>query len=271
MAERKHKHVLEVTRALRFQAEIPIKFWGLCVIAAVYLINRLSSSVLQYKSPYEVLHNKPPSLTHLRVIRCLCYAKIVHESDKLKPRSRRAVHMGYFMTQKGYVLYDIDAKNLFVNRDVVFREDIFPFKSEANHNPTMIFPSSSTSYILDEGVFENQRRISNTPDITSDLSHYCILGTQPTDIPIGEVFVPQSAFEETNISVPSEVRRSTRDRNPPVWLKDFVSLSVNETVLYPISNYSYDHLEPKHQVFIAAFSASTEPHSYHKQFRILGG
>ena len=34
VAERKHRHLLEVTRALRFQAKIPIDLWGPCVLAA---------------------------------------------------------------------------------------------------------------------------------------------------------------------------------------------------------------------------------------------
>jgi len=37
--ERKHRHVLNVVRALLFQANLPIKFWGKCVLAAVHLIN----------------------------------------------------------------------------------------------------------------------------------------------------------------------------------------------------------------------------------------
>ncbi|XP_070017793.1 uncharacterized protein [Nicotiana sylvestris] len=34
VAESKHRHILELTRGIRFQANIPIKFWGYCVLAA---------------------------------------------------------------------------------------------------------------------------------------------------------------------------------------------------------------------------------------------
>ncbi|GJU20137.1 ribonuclease H-like domain-containing protein [Tanacetum coccineum] len=47
---------------------------------------RLPSSVLNGKSPYEMIYKKYPTLSHLRVFGCLCFATIVNNNDKFSSR-----------------------------------------------------------------------------------------------------------------------------------------------------------------------------------------
>lgn len=127
VVERKNRHILNVAKAIRFESHMPLKYWGKCVVAAVYLLNRSPSSALNVKIPYEVLYSKPPSLSHLRVIGCLCYASTVPKGDKFAERAKPAILMGYSDTQKGYLLLDLHTKQFFVSRDVIFKEHVFPF------------------------------------------------------------------------------------------------------------------------------------------------
>ena len=82
MVERKHRHLLEVARGLRFQANLPIKFWGECVLTAAYLLNKLPGDALNGKTPHEMLFGIAPDLSRLKVFGCLCFAKNLQIKNK---------------------------------------------------------------------------------------------------------------------------------------------------------------------------------------------
>ncbi|GJV60329.1 retrovirus-related pol polyprotein from transposon TNT 1-94 [Tanacetum coccineum] len=104
--------------------------------------------LLNWQSPFEKLYGKPPTYDHLRVIGYLCYAADVrpHE-DKFANRGIKSVLSGYPINQKGYKLYNWETKEIFLSRDVVFEENIFPFKevevpTDSQSPPT--YPSFET-------------------------------------------------------------------------------------------------------------------------------
>lgn len=95
VAERKHRHLLNVARSLLFQGGIPLYFVTDCILTPAHLINRLPSSVLKGKSPFEVLFGFKPCLNNLRCFGCLCFATILNNSDKLSSRATKSVLIGY--------------------------------------------------------------------------------------------------------------------------------------------------------------------------------
>ncbi|XP_031256011.1 uncharacterized protein LOC116114004 [Pistacia vera] len=138
VVERKHRHIIAVARALKFQSNIPNNLWGYRVQTAVYLINRFPSSILKGISPFERFFGHPPSLDHINVFGCVAYATILTPKDILSPRSTLCVFLGYSLTQKGYFLYDISSHKVFVTGDALFHETIFPFTWSTS--PSSPFP-----------------------------------------------------------------------------------------------------------------------------------
>ncbi|XP_076903193.1 uncharacterized protein LOC143558190 [Bidens hawaiensis] len=127
IVERKHRHLLNVARALLFQGGVPLKFWSECVLTATYLINRTPSSVLNGMSPYELVYGFKPVLSHLRVFGCLCFSIVLNNTDKFSSHAEKCVFFGYSNQKKGYKLWSLDRKQILYSRDVKFYESIFPF------------------------------------------------------------------------------------------------------------------------------------------------
>lgn len=107
VAERKHTTILDMARALRFQVDIPLWFWGQCMTIVVNILNRL----LSYKSLFELFHSHDPSLSHIRTFECICYVTCIKVLDKFSHRVIIAVLLGYSSSRKEYLLYDLHSKS----------------------------------------------------------------------------------------------------------------------------------------------------------------
>ena len=120
-AERRHRHIVETGRALLYHAKLPSNYWTFAFKTTTYLINKLPTLVLNMRSPFQVLHNKDPTLSHLHSFGCLCFPWLKpYVSNKLQPRSTPCILLGYAESQYGYMYLDPTSQKIYTSRHVQF-------------------------------------------------------------------------------------------------------------------------------------------------------
>jgi len=73
------------------------------------------------------------------VFGCQCFPNLrAYNSHKFSLRSKPCVFLGYSTSHKGYKCYHLETGRIFISRDVIFHEDVFPFSTTT---PTPV-PSS---------------------------------------------------------------------------------------------------------------------------------
>ena len=113
------------------------------------IINQLSTSLLKWKTPYELLHGKSPEYDHLKCFGYLCYTTdtLLHK-NKFAPRAVKCAFIGFSSGQKAYKLYDIHSHNIYVSRDVASHEQLFPFIPSPSNLTTLCLLYMSQNLIL---------------------------------------------------------------------------------------------------------------------------
>lgn len=175
-AERKHRHIVEVGLALLAQASMPLKFWDEAFLTASYLINRTPSKVIQFETPLEKLFHRKPNYQFLQVFGCACWPNLrPYNNHKLQFCSKQCAFLRYSHLHKGFKCLDISTGRVYIFRDVIFDENVFPF-SQLHSNAgarlraeISLLPSSLVPHCTDQGGEHGIDHMLNTaPNEPSD-------------------------------------------------------------------------------------------------------
>ena len=293
VAERKNGHLLNTTRTLLFQGNVPKSYWGEAVLTAAHMINRFPSQVLDNKSPIEILNNFYPhfrtsnGLTP-RVFGSTVFVHIHNQHrGKLDPRAIKCVFVGYSSTQKGYKCYNPSSKKLYISADVTFAENA-PFfsKSSLQGEISMIENNTCES-------FEPLKTL-DLPDVPARMAepepNSSKLESSESPTNVSENFPRFSQVYSRRKAVPelTQVQESNSEsgneitvRSDPPLPTQSVETSADiigtldlpiavrkgtrectKRPLYPLSHYvSLKHMSPAHKKFIVSLNTIAIPNT----------
>lgn len=134
VAERKHRHLIELSLSMLFHSQVPLQYWVESFFTANYLSNLLPAAALNFKTPYQMLHQQEPDYTSLRVFGCACYPCLrPYTAHKFEPRSLQCVFLGYNAAYKGYRCLYPPTGRVYISRHAIFNEDCLPFTEKFKH------------------------------------------------------------------------------------------------------------------------------------------
>ena len=121
-------------------SNLSLSYWSYAFSTAIYLINRVPSSVLNFISPWEKLYDQKPPLHALKTFGCAYYPFLKpYNSHKFDPKSRQCIFLGYPPQSKGYICLDALIGRIYISRHYVFDESIFPIYPISNSESSILF------------------------------------------------------------------------------------------------------------------------------------
>ncbi|GJV66526.1 retrovirus-related pol polyprotein from transposon TNT 1-94 [Tanacetum coccineum] len=102
VVERRNRTLVEAARTMLIFSKAPMFLWAEAVATACYTQNRSLIHTRHNKTPYELVHDKKPDLTFLRVFGALCYPTNDSEDlGKLQAKADIGIFVGYAPNRKG--------------------------------------------------------------------------------------------------------------------------------------------------------------------------
>ncbi|GKA11343.1 putative ribonuclease H-like domain-containing protein [Tanacetum coccineum] len=111
--ERRNRTLIKAARTMLIYAKAPLFLWAKAVATACYTQNCSIVRLRHDKTPYELLHDKPPDLSFFHVFGALCYPTNDSENlGKLHPKADIGIFTGYAPIKKAFQIYNRRTKRI---------------------------------------------------------------------------------------------------------------------------------------------------------------
>ncbi|GJV57729.1 retrovirus-related pol polyprotein from transposon TNT 1-94 [Tanacetum coccineum] len=171
VVERRNRTLIEAARTMLIYAKAPLFLWAEAVATACYTQNRSMIRRRHGKTPYELLHDKPPDLSYLHVFGALCYPTNDSENlGKLLPKADIGIFIGYAPTKKAFRIYNRRTRRIIETIHVDFDELTAMASEHSSSGPAL---HEMTPVTISSGLVPNPP--SSTPFVPPSRSDWDLL------------------------------------------------------------------------------------------------
>ncbi|GJQ91136.1 retrovirus-related pol polyprotein from transposon TNT 1-94 [Tanacetum coccineum] len=218
-----HEYYEKAACTMLIYAKAPLFLWAEVVAIACYTQNRSIIRLRHGKTPYELLHDKPPDLSFFYVFGALCYPTNDSENlGKLQPKADIGIFIGYAPTKKAFRIYNRRTRRIIETIHVDFDELTAMASEHSSSGPALheMTPATISSGldILFQPLFDELL----TPPPSVDLPAPEVIA--PIDEVVAPVLVvstdsPSSTTVDQDAPSPSN-SQTTLETQPPVIPND---------------------------------------------------
>ncbi|GKA59843.1 retrovirus-related pol polyprotein from transposon TNT 1-94 [Tanacetum coccineum] len=274
VVERRNRTLIEAARTMLIYAKALLFLWAEAVATACYTQNRSIIRLRHGKTPYELLHDKPPDLSFFHVFGALCYPTNDSENlGKLQPKADIGIFIGYAPTKKAFRIYNRRTRRIIETIHVDFDELTAMASEHSSSGPAL---HEMTPATISSGLVPNPP--PSTPFVPPSRTDWDILFqpmfdellTPPpsVDLPAPEVI---AQIDEVVAPVPAVSTGSpsstTVDQDAPSprfyckWTKDHPLENIIGELARPVSTRLQIH-EQALFCYYDAFLTAVEPKTY---------
>ena len=117
-------------------AKLEIYVWGASDLAANHLRNRSPCKTINFKTPFVLMFDKMPSLSHLRTFGCKAYPLILNKKrNKFESTAQTNCVIAVYDESEGiYWVFNKWKRSMFRSRDFKFIEQMISKNENLNEN-----------------------------------------------------------------------------------------------------------------------------------------
>ncbi|GJU94204.1 putative ribonuclease H-like domain-containing protein [Tanacetum coccineum] len=124
VAKRKNRTLIEAARTMLADLLLPTTFWAEAVSTACYVQNKVLVTKPYNKTPYELLHGRPPSISFMRPFGCpVTILNTLDPLGKFYGKADEGFFVGYSINSKAFRVFNTRTRKVEENLHINFLEN----------------------------------------------------------------------------------------------------------------------------------------------------